>query len=348
MTGTPRTIALDTTYRVGRNLSGVGIYSREIADGLARAHPETDFLYCYRPHRFLRDLAIPGPRNAHKRLLWNGWPRSFDLFHGLNQRLEKRYRRGVATFHDLFVLTGEYSTPEFRLRFAEQARQAADLADLIIAVSESTAVQVVELLHVPRSRIRVIPHGVRNLHAASAAHSTRENLVLFVGAIQKRKNVLRLVQAFERTPVEWKLVLAGSMGYGSGDVVDAVEQSSRRADITMAGYVSDEQLETLYRRASIFAFPSLDEGFGIPILEAMSRGVPVLTSNQSALPEVAGDAALVVDPNEVEAITQGLNRLIKDEELRQTLSLAGIRRSSIFTWERSVAATWEVYEELLG
>ena len=155
------TIALDATYSVGGNLSGVGVYSREIANGLARSHPEAKFLYCYRPHRFLRGCRSQSGCNVRKRLLWGGSPRSMDLFHGLNQRLDRRYRRAVTTFHDLFVLTGEYSTPEFRQRFAEQARQAAERADLIIAVSEFTASQVHDVLKVERSRLRVIPHGVR-------------------------------------------------------------------------------------------------------------------------------------------------------------------------------------------
>ncbi len=348
MTNARRTIALDATYCVGRNLSGVGIYSREIANGLASAHPEAKFLYCYRPHRFLRGLAIQELANVRRRLLWNGSPRFFDLFHGLNQRLDRRYRRSVATFHDLFVLTGEYSTLEFRRRFAAQARQAAERSDLIIAVSESTAKQVEELLKVERSRLRVIPHGVRAREVLAGEVITREPIILFVGAIQKRKNVERLVKAFEQTPAEWNLVLAGSLGYGAAAVVRAVEQSGRRADVTFTGYVSDEDLERWYRRASIFAFPSLDEGFGIPVLEAMARGLPVLTSNRSALPEVAGDAALLVNPEETEQIAAGLNRLIAEEGLRQELSRRGLERCKVYTWERAANETWGVYHELLG
>ena len=267
-----------------------------------------------------------------------------DLFHGLNQRLDRRYRRAVATFHDLFVLTGEYSTPEFRERFAEQARRAAERADLIIAVSASTADQVAGLLNVERARLRVIPHGVRV--PAVSTEIAREPIILFVGAIQKRKNVERLVEAFERTPADWKLVLAGSLGYGADRILERIERSSRRADIRFTGYVSDEELESLYRRASLFAFPSLDEGFGIPVLEAMARGLPVLSSNCSAIPEVAGDAALLVDPQEAEAIAAGLNRLIRDGDLRAELSQRGRERSGNYTWERAVDATWRVYQEL--
>jgi glycosyltransferase involved in cell wall biosynthesis len=128
----------------------------------------------------------------------------------------------------------------------------------------------------------------------------------------------------------------------------AVEQSGRRTEITITGYMPAEGLESLYARASILAFPSLDEGFGFPVLEAMARGLPVLTSNRSALPEVAGDAALLVDPTNTEAIATALNRLIEDESLRQHLSRKGLERSTRYTWENAATQTWHVYTELLG
>ena len=339
-----RRIALDATYSIGRNLSGVGIYSREIAAALARAHPETRFLYCYRPHRLLRSFSTPLPPNAGRRLLRGSGPRA-DLFHGFNQRLDRRYRRTVATFHDLFVMTGEYSTPEFRERFTEQARLAAERADIVIAVSEFTARQVEELLRVERSRIRVIPHGVRQVEIAEDV--PREQMILFVGAIQKRKNITRLVAAFEAAPPGWRLVLAGASGFGAEEALVAVQNSPRAADITVTGYVDDFELDLLYRRASLFAFPSLDEGFGIPVLEAMARGVPVLTSDRSALPEVAGNAALLVDPSSTEALAAALRTLIADEDLRRELSRRGLERSRSYTWSRAAEATWKVYCDLL-
>ena len=184
-------IALDASYSLGRNLSGVGVYSRQILNGLALTHPEESFLYCYRPHRFLPSLSSGLPRNSSRRLLWNHWPSS-DLFHGLNQRIDSvRYRRTVSTFHDLFVLSGDYSTPEFRARFAAQARIAAERSDLIIAVSRFTAGQIEQLLNVDPARIRVIPHGVSPV-PASTVSVYREPMILFIGAIQRRKNVARL------------------------------------------------------------------------------------------------------------------------------------------------------------
>lgn len=339
-------IALDATYSLGENLSGVGVYSREIIAGLAAAHPEAEFLLCYRPHRFLRSFSELVPRNCRRRLLHEPiGPRSALVFHGMNQRLPKlRLRRAVSTFHDLFVLTGEYSTPEFRRRFELQARDAAARSDLVITVSEFTAKQVEQLLGVERARLRVVPHGV---HIPLREPGTRSKMVLHVGAIQKRKNICRLVQAFAAMPSGWKLVLAGSFGYGAAEILREIETSPRRADISVPGYVSEAGLADLYAQAAIFAFPSLDEGFGMPVLEAMAWGIPVLTSNRAALPEVSGDAALLVDPFDVDAITGGLVELAGNEDFREKLRTRGKTRADGFSWEAAASRTWSVYQELL-
>ena len=203
------TVALDATYSIGDALSGVGIYSREMLRGLPAAHPKIRFDFCYRPHRYFRSWGAALPPNARRRLLPPplGF-RSAALFHGLNQRLPAiPLRRAVATFHDLFVLTGEYSTPEFRDRFAAQARNAAARADLVIAVSEFTRNQVVSLLGVPASKVRVVHHGVRELPLPAHQNpAAREPVILSVGAIQKRKNIARLVAAFETLDPPWRLV----------------------------------------------------------------------------------------------------------------------------------------------
>ncbi|MCU1334733.1 MAG: glycosyl transferase, group 1 [Bryobacterales bacterium] len=338
-------IALDATYSLDRNLSGVGVYSREVLFGLARSHPKDRFQFCYRPHRFLRSFRDPLPGNTARRIL-RGAPRA-DLFHALNQRVDAPARCTVTTFHDLFVITGEYSTPEFRARFAQQARQAARRTDLMIAVSRFTAQQIEEFLGVESSRIRVIPHGVRVPSEGPTA--LRENLVLFVGAIQRRKNVARLVRAFERMPASWRLVLAGAAdGFGAAEELHAVESSPRKSDIDVLGYVTQIELEALYRRARIFAFPSLDEGFGMPVLDAMANSVPVITSRRSALPEVAGDAALLVNPEDPEEIAAALVLLASEEGLCEDLARRGRERALQFSWDSALTKTWEVYREITG
>jgi glycosyltransferase involved in cell wall biosynthesis len=339
-------LALDATYSLEENPTGVGVYSREILHGLAAAHNEVRWLWCYRGHRFARSLGESLPPGCSRRLFNERWAPRANLFHGLNQRLPAlRHHRAVATFHDLFVLTGNYSTPEFRARFAAQARAAAEQCDLIIAVSQFTASQVTELLHVPDSRVRVIPHGVRVPNPIRVA--APEQIVLSVGALQRRKNTVRLVEAFEQMPESWSLMLAGSTGFGGQEALDRIATSSRRASIHALGYVDNTTLNELYSRASIFAFPSLDEGFGMPVLEAMARGVAVVTSRRSALPEVAGDAALLVNPESSDEIADALCRLAGDENLRLEIGKRGISRARQFRWEDSVEKTWRIYQELI-
>jgi glycosyltransferase involved in cell wall biosynthesis len=339
-------LALDATYSVEENPTGVGVYSREILRGLAGAHNEAQWLWCYRGHRLARSLRESLPPGCSRRLLSERWVPRANLFHGLNQRLPAvRQRRAIATFHDLFVLTGNYSTLEFRTRFAAQARAAAERCDLIIAVSEFTASQVTEVLHVPPSRVRVIPHGVRVPDPIPVA--TPEQVVLSVGALQRRKNTVRLVEAFEQMPESWRLMLAGSIGFGGQEALERIARSPRRASIHTLGYVDNTMLNELYSRASIFAFPSLDEGFGMPVLDAMARGVAVVTSRRSALPEVAGDAALLVNPESSDEIAAALCRLAGDETLRLEMGKRGIARASQFRWEDAVEKTWRIYQELI-
>ena len=341
------TYALDATYSLGDALSGVGVYSRELLFGLAAAHPDARFRFCYRPHRYVRSLRDELPRNAARRLLAEPFgPRGADLFHGMNQRLPQfPLRRAVVTFHDLFVMTGEYSTPEFRARFTAQARDAAARADAIITVSDFTKRQVIELLGIEPARVTAVHHGVRTPAPSS---TEREKIVLHVGAVQKRKNVARLVEAFESLPEDWTLVLAGSAGYGAAEILRRIEASRARARILLPGYVPAADLAGWYARASIFAFPSRDEGFGMPVLDAMAAGVPVVTSQRSSLPEVAGDAALLVDPEDSEALAGALRRLAGDEDLRAELVRRGVARAKLFTWEKAVRETWDVYQTLVG
>ena len=339
---------LDATYSLGSELSGVGVYSREILFGLAGAYPHEKFSWFYRPHRISRAWRESIPENCRRGLLCDSAlvPSPGAVFHGLNQRLpSRRLRRSVTTFHDLFVLTGDYSTPEFRRRFSEQAREAAARADLIITVSQFTAEQVTELLNVERTRIRVIHHGVRMPNRSAAK---REKIVLHVGAIQRRKNIVRLVQAFEQMPEDWLLVLAGSTGgFGAEEALDAVEQSTARTRIRLTGYLTAPELEALYSTASILAFPSLDEGFGIPVLEAMGYGLPVVTSDRSALPEVAGDAAALVDPTSADALANALVRVATNPAVWNDLATRGLQRAAMFTWGAAVRNTWGVYQELV-
>ena len=324
----------------------MGLYSREILMGMAAAHPEVGFDFWYRPHRYFRARSVQLPPNVRRRLLAEPLgPRSAFLFHGLNQRLPKvPLARAIATFHDLFVMSGEYSTPEFRERFTAQARDAAARASAIIAVSAFTKGQVVSLLGVDAEKVRVVHHGTRKLRFPPGVR--REKIILNVGAVQTRKNIARLVEAFETVDSSWRLVIVGARGYGSGEILRRIGQSPARDRISVTGYVSPETLAAHYASAMIFAFPSLDEGFGMPLLEAMAAGIPIVTSNRSALPEVAGDAAILVDPESTAPLGKALRDLAGSPERRHELSLLGEKRAELFTWEKAVSETWQIYQDV--
>ena len=335
-------IALDATYSLGDQPSGIAVYSRELMDGLARQHPEHEYVRAYRwkQWRELRSRELAG------RLLLPPLPTfRADVFHALNQRVDKRLAgRVVSTFHDLFVFTADYSSSDFRRRFSAQATQAAQLSDQLIAVSQFTAGQLQSVLNVSPDRITVIPHGVRAPREEPPAVHSRRSQILFVGALQKRKNVKRLVEAFEAVPREWQLVLAGATtGYGADEALAAVDASAARERIQVLGYVTVSELERLYREAAIFAFPSLDEGFGMPVLDAMAHGVPVLTTNGSALREVGEGAAMLVDPLRTDEIAESLQRLTHDPDLRNELTRAGRLRAALYSWERTCSQTCAVY-----
>lgn len=339
-------IALDATYSIDPRPSGIAIYSRELMAGLASQYPSDSFLHCYRLKQ-LRKARRPSAANVRNRLLMPPFKTfSADIYHALNQRVDRRpAKKIVSTFHDLFVMTGDYSSPEFRKRFTEQARNAANRSDIIIAVSEFTAKQVADLLCFERSRIRVVSHGVR--FPVTIPAERRQKEILFVGALQARKNVQRLVAAMDELPSDWKLVLAGSPdGFQADRILQQIAASRRKKQIVVTGYLPAAELEQLFWRASIFAFPSLDEGFGIPVIEAMAHCLPVLTSDRSALAEVSGEAALHVNPEDTGSIASALKRLIEDEPLREALAARGRAHAVKFSWERAVHETWKVYAEL--
>ena len=334
-------VALDATTSLGENISGVGIYSRELLNGLAASGTGDEWDWFYRSQRYWRALRMPRRPGVTRRLLADSFGnRSAGLFHGLNQRLPKKTVSPADCYLSRFVCSdgGDYSTPEFRDRFAIQAREAAESADLIVAVSEFTSQQVESLLRVPRARIRVIHHGVVR---RPIPELPREKVVLCVGAIQKRKNQAALIRAFRGMPPDWKLVLAGSEGYEAGEILRDLP-----ANVLVTGYLAENEISRWYARASIFAFPSFDEGFGMPVLEAMAAGIPVIAGNRSALPEVCGDAAILVKPDDSEQIADALLRLKDDSNYSRELVSRGLTRAAGFTWDKSVSRTLQVYREL--
>jgi len=265
----------------------------------------------------------------------------------------------VITIHDLsFIRFPALFRPANRLYLTVLTRLSARRARRLIAVSAHAAAETTQLLGVPPERVDVVYHGVdpafRPLPADKVAAFRRrrglpERLVLFVGTLEPRKNLVRLVEAFARVrDGRVGLVLAGGKGWLYDELFARVEALGLSEEVIFPGYVMSEELPLWYNGATVLAYPSVYEGFGLPVLEAQACGTPVLTSNVSSLPEAAGDVALMVDPYDVEALAAGLNRLLADDLLRRQLRERGLAHAKQFSWLHTAQETARVYRRALA
>jgi glycosyltransferase involved in cell wall biosynthesis len=229
----------------------------------------------------------------------------------------------------------------------------------IIAISECTREDLIEAYELTPGKISVIgeaadprfkPQSADRVAAVRRRYGLPERYLLFVGTIEPRKNLTRLLHAFEVLRQEGLvdgLVLVGKRGWLYDDFFAELERSPARGAVILPGYVPDEDLPAVYAGARALAFPSLYEGFGLPVLEAMASGTPVTCSGTSSLPEVAGDAAITFDPTSEEGIVHALRRLLGDPDLQQELAQRGLRRAGQFSWDRVASHTEAVYEATL-
>ncbi|WP_261487025.1 glycosyltransferase family 4 protein [Acididesulfobacillus acetoxydans] len=312
---------------------------------------------------FSQLTTVPAGRSLDKYLPFDalGLSQKFDVYHEPNYIPRPFKKVTVINIFDMsYVLYPQYH-PRRRvemLRFFEHRMRAADR---IITASHSAKGEIVDLLKVPASKVAVTPLGVssgfgRNredeilFQTLRSRYGLPEYFLLYVGTIEPRKNLERLVEAYGMAKQRLGssslgLVLAGGKGWLDGPIYQRVQDLGLMHDVTFTGYVPDQDLPTLYNMAMAFVYPSLYEGFGLPPLEAMACGVPVITSNVSSLPEVVGEAGIMVDPYDVEELSNAIVRVVSSHELRQTLSDKGVRRAAQFTWEECALKTWSVYQE---
>lgn len=281
-----------------------------------------------------------------------------DVFWGATHRLPRYLPESLArvvTIHDLvWKHAGETMRPLSRWMETRLMPEAIRLADRIMADSTSTAEAIGTEFPGARDKVRVVPLGVTVLAEPGGFDSLTSIGVdrpyfLFVGTLEPRKNLRRLLQAFATIPSVIRanalLVVAGGRGWGGIDLHSLLVQYGLETNVVLTGYVSDAQLATLYAHARFLAMPSLYEGFGLPLLEAMSFGVPVLTSNSSSLPEVAGDAGILVDPLSEDSIAEGLTLLLANEVLRVDLAARARPNAARFSWKKAARQAMDVFLE---
>ncbi len=374
-------IAIDYTAAVNQT-AGIGRFVRSLVGAVAEIDTTNSYLLVHARPAPERVPRYPkAPNFAHRQLRFSErtmtvlWQRlrfpiaaewltgPVDLFHSPDFVLPPlRQARGVLTVHDLaFLLFPECADDKLRAYLESAVPRSVQRADFIVTDSENTKNDVVCLLGARPERVEVVPGGVDPAFHPETdperLRQLREHLgvgetpfILFVGVIEPRKNLNRLMDAFAifkaRRRLPHKLVLVGRRGWLWEGIVSHAESSPVAGDILFAGYVPEEQLSALYTAADVFVFPSLYEGFGLPPLEAMACGTPVLASKAASLPEVVGDAGLLVDPHEPEQMAAALELLVLDEGLRADLRRKGQERAASFTWQAAATKLLAVYRRV--
>ena len=354
--------------------AGIGQYTLRLLEALTQVAPQEQFLLLLDRRQPGRPLQAPNLRTvplytpSHHR--WESvtlpvelFPLGLDLLHSPDFVLPaRRSYAGVMTVHDLaFLRNPQWVTPQ-AARYYGRVRQAVRSAERVIAVSECTKRDLLELLAVPEEKVAVVYEAAgasfRPLGLAAEERRTfhdrllgPQQFALFVGTIEPRKNLPGLLRAFQQMRARYpdlephpRLVIAGAQGWLSEAVFGLVHELNLAQEVVSVGPVSLEELVWLYNAARFLVFPSLYEGFGLPALEALACGTPVIAASAGALPEVVGPAGLLVDPQDVDGWAEAMARLWGDAAEREQLRTRGLERAGHFSWEQAARETLAVYQ----
>jgi glycosyltransferase involved in cell wall biosynthesis len=354
---------------------GIGTYTRNLLRQLAHIDHDNEYvLLCREP-----DLAIPAELGPNFRAVLEPSPNYSireqihvpwllhrerpDVFHAPHYVLPPAIRcRSVVTIHDcIHMMFPQYLPNRAAYAYARASMWTATRrSDRILTVSEASKRDIMHFFNVPAEKIVVVHNAIDERFRVEPAeedvarvrerYQLNHRFVLYVGNIKPHKNLVRLIESFDalrrRGFDDLKLLIIGDEISKLPALRRAVHKYKLHKYVRFLGYLPDDTLAILYRLAAVFVFPSLYEGFGLPPLEAMASGTPVVTSNVSSMPEVTGDAAVLVDPYDVDAIASGMERVVSSPTLSQELRAKGIARSREFSWEESVARTHELYQEV--
>jgi glycosyltransferase involved in cell wall biosynthesis len=353
------------TYALERAPGGIGRYTRELRDGLRRAGADVVLLEAGQGGSGTQSRRLPGAGRlpllmtlGQAEIGWLARRERLDVVHdptGTAPLLLTGARR-VITVHDVVpYVAPSTSTVLDWLIYRLWLPLVAGKMDAIVTVSEHSRRDIVRHLNVDPSRVHAVPSAAgahfrpvdRSCSAAVARrHGITGPYLLYVGSVEARKNLPRLLEAYarlRRRSTRWQLVVVGARTWKYGPVFETVRRLGLEPHVRFTGFVRDEELPALYSGADLFVFPSLYEGFGLPILEAMACGAPVITSACSSLPEVAGTAAILIDPLDVETLGDAIWRVLDDRRLADSLRQRGLARAAQFRWDRTVEQTLAVY-----
>ncbi|RMF03258.1 MAG: glycosyltransferase family 1 protein [Chloroflexi bacterium] len=370
-------IGIDYTAALKQG-GGIGRYTRGLITALAQLDTRNHYTLLTTPDapRAGLDVFLAHPNFDAKtyplpeRWMTIGWHRLYlpipvewfsgpvELFHSPNFILPPARRaKTLLTVHDLsFIRHPQGAVDKLRRWLEKVVPRSLARANHVLADSRSTKIDLQEIYGVPAQKITVVGAGVEarfrpvtdpaTLQAVQKKYNLPPRFILGLGTLEPRKNFTGLIRAFEQSPVRetHHLLIAGGKGWLYDDIFAAAEQSAAAERIHFAGFVADDDLPALYSLADIFAYPSHYEGFGIPVAEAMACGTPVICANNSSLPEVAGNAAVLVSANDTGALAAALQQLATDYSLREELVRRGFEQARIFNWPNAAQRLLNVYQ----
>ena len=281
-----------------------------------------------------------------------------DIYHFFNFTIPKNIKgKVIVTIYD----TVFFSAPETMgdMKAISEYKYAAERSDLILTISESAKSDIIKHFNVDEKKIEIVTPGIDlekylhnytdiELENVRKKYKLPENYILYLGTIEPRKNIERTIKAFIKYKKEvkddLKFVIVGGKGWKYDNIMKLIE--SMGTDIILTGYIDEEDKIPIYKLAQLFAFPSLYEGFGMPVLEAMAAGVPVITSNVSSLPEVAGDAAILVNPLNEDEIFEAYKKILSDKKLQLEMIEKGLEQAKKFEWKESAKVLEQIYEKM--
>lgn len=380
-------IAFDAQPLIDAQKTGIGFCQAGLTESIVHLYPQNQYellFFCYKAEQektarlahwvsnrvSLRKCKwFPG---SLYRLLWNFIPIPYRWFFGKKAQITHFFNyhvppgvsgKKIATVHDMcykaFPDTVRFKT---KIMLAMSLKKSCKRADKIITDSQFSKNEIIKYLHIDPDQIIVVPCGVdcvnfrpntdkQKADEVKQKHNITRSYFFYLGTLEPRKNIERFIKAYALLKQKKAdiplLVLSGRKGWMYESIFQLVLQLQLQNDVIFTGYVEDKEAPILLSDAVAFIFPSLYEGFGMPPLEAMACGTPVLTSNSSSLPEVVGDAAILVDPYSVDQIAAGMERLATDSDLRKELSKKGLERAKQFTWERSATMLMAIYQSLV-